>query len=192
MNFFPELHIASHTSDMSTLAYGALTRKREEAPSGTSTTDAAPGVKTYVDALTALVPAEILALHAFIISNTTTTEKNDAGESVTTITDPQTLKWVFWALLILSVVLYLGAHQAQYWDFWDLPRALIPPAAFVLWTILQKTSAFDAIWPDALSDGGRVSIGAIGAVALGVIAARLGVTADKAAPKPAKAAPKPG
>src|SRR4051794_7364855 len=101
---------------MSTLAYGALTRKREEAAPDQSTTTAPPGVKTYVDALTALVPAEILALHAFIISVTTKTEKNAAGESVTTITDPATLKWVFWALLILSVVLYAGAHTAARWD----------------------------------------------------------------------------
>lgn len=173
---------AQETWRVSTLAYGALTRKREAASAGTSTTTAPPAVKTYVDALTALVPAEVLALHAFIIDGTTETKKNAAGESVTTITDPGTLKWVFWVLLGVTVVFYLGAHKRRYWDVWDVPRALVPPAAFVLWMILQKTTAFDAVWPDALPGGARQAIGAIGAVVLGLIAGRLGVKADQEPP----------
>ena len=58
---------------MSTLAYAAMTRVREAATPGTSTTTKPPGVKTYVDALTALVPAEVLAAHATILTFTTTT-----------------------------------------------------------------------------------------------------------------------
>jgi hypothetical protein len=174
---------------MSTLAYGAITRKREEAAQDTSTTTEAPALKTYVDALAALVPAEILGLHAFILQGTTET-KTVKGQSVTTITDPQTLRWTFWVLIVLSIVLYLGAHQRANWDGLDILRAAIPPVAFVLWLIMQKTSAFDAIWPHAFAghDGARLAIGAIGAVALGILAGRLGVAADE---KPAAAAKQP-
>jgi len=57
---------------MSTLAYAQLTNKRDDAAPGTSETTNAPGVKSYVDALAALVPAEVLTLHALVISATTT------------------------------------------------------------------------------------------------------------------------
>ena len=56
---------------MSTLAYAQLTNAREAAPPGTSTTTSKPGIKTYMDAFAALVPAEVLTLHALIISATT-------------------------------------------------------------------------------------------------------------------------
>jgi hypothetical protein len=86
---------------MSTLLYTQLTTKREMAQPDTSTSASPPGVKTYVDALAALVPAEILSLHALFLSVTTKVENN-----VTTITDPATLYWAFIGLLILSVGLY--------------------------------------------------------------------------------------
>ena len=44
---------------MSTLAYAALTTKREQSDPKTSTSTSPPGLKTYVDALAALVPAEV-------------------------------------------------------------------------------------------------------------------------------------
>ena len=59
---------------------------------------------------------------------------------------------------------------------------LIPPAAFVLWTILTKSTAFDAVAPESLSDGLRVLIGAGGAIVLGVIASVLGIHLNKANP----------
>jgi hypothetical protein len=57
---------------MSTLAYAQLTNKRESAPAQTSTTTGAPGVRTYIDTLAALVPAEVLAMHAVLLNATTT------------------------------------------------------------------------------------------------------------------------
>jgi hypothetical protein len=53
---------------MSTLAYGALTRKREGAEPRHSNREDPPELKGYVDALAALVPAEVLSLHAFAIA----------------------------------------------------------------------------------------------------------------------------
>ena len=57
---------------MSTLAYARLTTSREAAAPHTSTPKS-PGVGTYIDAFAALVPAEVLTLHAVIISYTTRT-----------------------------------------------------------------------------------------------------------------------
>jgi len=50
---------------MSTLAYQAITKRRDEATPGTSDATS-PGVGKYVDALAALVPAEVLAAHALL------------------------------------------------------------------------------------------------------------------------------
>src|SRR2546422_109129 len=134
---------------MSTFAYAAMTRKREEAKAGTSTTTSAPGVSTYVDALTALVPAEVLTAHAAILTFTTDTVRNVGGTATVTITQPGTLVGVFWALVVVSMVLYAVARvMASKWDSWDWLRVLIPPLAFIGWTMLQKATAFDAVAPD--------------------------------------------
>jgi hypothetical protein len=168
---------------MSTLAYGAITRKRLAAPADQSTTIKPPGVRTYVDSLAALVPAEVLALHAFIVEIATKTTKVD-GEAVTTITDPTTLKAMFWVGIGLSALLYTVGRlmsSGGSWQGWDWARLLIPPAGFVLWTIVQKTTAWDALSPDSLSEGSRALIGATGAIVLGLAAAGLGVKLNKAA-----------
>lgn len=163
---------------MSTLAYGALTRKREEAEERKSTEAEPPGVKTYVDALAALVPAEVLAVHATVLEVTTTSEEDEAGETVTTITEPGTLEWVFWALLATTVVLYLLGLRRRKPEGWDLVRLLIPPLAFVGWTMLLQPSAFDAVDP-GLGDADRTAIALIGALVFGAIAAALGQKADQ-------------
>jgi hypothetical protein len=109
---------------MSTLAYAALTTRRIRATPGTSTTTSPPGVQGYVDAVAALVPAEVLSLHAVIVSMTTATQN-----AVTTITHPGVLRWAFWGLIGLSAVLYL-VPRFRTPDRLDIARALIPPAAF--------------------------------------------------------------
>ncbi len=129
---------------MSTLAYAAITTKREEAPPGTSNLASPPGVNTYVDALAALVPAEVLSLHAVILSVTTATDNG-----TTQISAPETLYWSFFGLILLSIVLYVGPRLvAGKWDKLDYLRVAIPPLAFVGWTMLQRATAFDAIFPD--------------------------------------------
>jgi hypothetical protein len=165
---------------MSTLAYAAITRKREEAKPGTSTT-APPGLSNYVDVLAALVPAEVLSAHAVLISFSTTITKSAGGGTTTTITDANTLRGVFAALVVLSVVLYVGAHTRTYWDPLDFVRVLIPPLAFVGWTMLQKATAFDAVAP-GLQPAPRFSIGVLGALILALLAARLSYAADQKTP----------
>jgi hypothetical protein len=162
---------------MSALVYGAVTRKRDEAAAGDSTKTAPPGVKTYVDALAALVPAEVLVLHAFMVEVTTETKKVD-GEAVTTITDPDALAATFWVCIFLAILLFFFGRMAinnRHLEKSDVLRGLIPAAAFVLWAILQKSTAWDAVSPDSLSEGSRALIGAAGALVLGGFAALLGM-----------------
>jgi hypothetical protein len=169
---------------VSALAYGAVTRKREEAPKGQSRKTAPPGVKTYVDALAALFPAEVLALHALMIEATTETKKV-AGKAVTTITDPGALKATFIVCIGLSILLFVVGRlmdKKGKWNNWDYLRACLPAVAFVLWTIIQKSTAWDAVSPDSLTEGMRALIGAAGAIVLGSLAAALGVKLDKAEP----------
>jgi hypothetical protein len=159
---------------MSTLTYAALTTRREEAVPRTSTRDAPPGVKTYVDAFAALVPAEVLALHAVILSVTTSTT-----DGKTEIAAPETLFWAFVILVLLSIGLYVGYRLlARKWDKFDLIRMLIPPLAFVGWTMLQRPTAFDAVFPD-LASAPRTVIALFLAVILGFIAAALAYQADQ-------------
>lgn len=163
---------------MSTVAYAEFTNKREEAKPGKSTTAEAPGVRTWVDALASLVPAEVLAAHALIISMTTQTT-NTGAATVTVISDAQTLGWVFYVLAAVSLVLYaLARSVAKTWDRWDFVRMLIPPMAFVGWTMLQPASAFDAAYP-GLDQAPRTAIAVIGAIVLGAIAAALAFKADQ-------------
>jgi len=53
--------------------------------------------------------------------------------------------------------------------------------AFIGWTMLQRTTAFDAAWPD-VSLNLRTAIAVIGAVVLGVSASALAYKADQKAP----------
>ena len=165
---------------MSTLAYAALTTKREQATPGTSTSAAPPGVKSYIDALAALVPAEVLTLHGVILSFTTSKELDQAKTSVTKITEPDTLFWSFFAFLALSILLYV-VPRLRIWDRLDYLRAIIPPIAFVAWTMLQRATAFDAVSPQ-LGAAPRTVIALFVAVILGVLAAVLANSADQKKP----------
>lgn len=172
---------------MSTLLYGALTKARTDQQPGRSVRPGGkPGFGTYVDALSALVPAEVLALHAVLMPLVTRT-RTIGGVSETAISDVSTLRWVFWALIAMSAFLYLlGRNALRRWDF---VRMWIAPAAFVGWTMLQRPTAFDAVAP-GVSDQTRFAAAVLGAVFLGAVAARLGYAADQSAPpqSPAQAA----
>lgn len=170
---------------MSTIAYAQMTNIRDSAAPGTSTTTGAPGVKTYVDAFAALVPAEVLTLHAIVISITTETAhksptNSERVEFVTTIL-PQavgTLEVTFWILVAMSVALYaVPRYFGGKWDRFDWIRMLISPLAFVGWTMLQRTTAFDAAFPMVEAVPRTVTALMLGAV-LGAISAGLAVKAD--------------
>jgi hypothetical protein len=162
---------------MSTLAYAAFTTAREKAQPTTSFSSAPPGVGTWVDALAALVPAETLTLHAVIISVTTKT-----ANGVTQVVDAVTLRWAFWGLIVMSILLYLLPRWlARRWDNFDFLRMLIPPLAFMGWTMLQRTTAFDALFPNA-GDAPRTVIALFLAVILWVGTSLLAHKADEKVP----------
>ncbi len=162
---------------MSTLAYAAFTTSREKAQPGTSGSTQPPGASAVVDALAALVPAEVLTLHALILTATTQTTG-----ATTTITAEGTLYGAFWGLILLSAIIYLGARwRGGKLDRLDWIRMLIPALAFVGWTMLQRATAFDAFWP-GFPDGTRTVIGLFLGVVLGLIAAALAFAADQKLP----------
>lgn len=166
---------------MSTLAYAALTTRREQAAPGTSSSSSPPGVRTYMDAVAALVPAEVLTLHGVILSFTTTAQ-DQSGKSMTVISEPATLFWSFFGLLVMSIVLYI-VPRLRKWDRLDYVRTLIPPIAFLAWTMLQRTTAFDAVLPQ-LASAPRTVIAMFIAVLLGLVATALANKADQKEPTP--------
>lgn len=159
---------------MSTIAYAQFTTARDAAQPGTSSSTQKPGVSTYVDALAALVPAEVLTLHGLILTATTKVENG-----VTTITELPTLRWAFWGLIVLAAALYavsrvLGGKL----DKFDVFRVLIPPSAVVAWTMLQRATAFDAVCGD-LGQAPRTVVALFLAVLLGIAAGALAYKADQ-------------
>lgn len=164
---------------MSTLAYAAFTTRREQAAPGSSRSGSPPGVGTYVDALAALVPSEVLTLHGVILA--VTTGKNPDGSIV--ITDAQTLRYAFAGLLALSAVLYVATRlRAGKWDRLDVARMLIPPSAFLGWTMLQRATAFDALFP-TVGDAPRTVVALFIGVLLGLLASALAYQADQKPPQ---------
>lgn len=81
----------------------------------------------------------------------------------------------------MSVVLY-AVPRLRRWDRLDFLRAAIPPVAFVAWTMLQRATAFDAVWPQ-LGQAPRTVIALFVAVLLGVLAAALAYSADQKKPQ---------
>jgi hypothetical protein len=158
---------------MSTVAYAQLTNRRDLATPGTSSTTS-PGIGTYADALSALVPAEVLSVHALVIS--ATTEMTNNG---TVITDVSTLRVAFWGFIVLSVGFYIVPRWfGGRLDGLDIARALIPPLAFVGWAMLQRTTAFDAAFP-SVTDTQRTVVALFLAVVLAGGAATLAYSADQ-------------
>jgi len=170
---------------MSTLAYAALTARREDSDPNTSSSSQSPGVSSYVDIFAALVPAEVLAANAAILTFTTMTTHSANGGPVT-ITNPDTLRIAFYALVIISAGLYIVAHWTH-WDPLDFIRMLIPPLAFIGWTMVQQPTAFDTVYP-GLAQANRLAIAVIGALILSGLAGLLAYRADQQVPKKTQAA----
>jgi hypothetical protein len=175
---------------MSSIVYGALNAKREQAPAKESKQDKPPGMSTYVDMVAALVPAEVLAANAFLLTFFVN-KSGEGDEAVTKITEPGPVKLMFWLSILASILLYfLGDRVKKTGDgesrgrFANLNwlRALIPAVAYVLWTMLQKSTAFDAVFPD-VSEGIRVVIAVFAALFVGAAAKKLGDQSDELAPQ---------
>jgi hypothetical protein len=189
------LRNAAAQRDVHASKFSAMLEKAPP-PSPQTATAATPSVRTvdrYVEALAALIPAEVLTLHAFTLSMTTRIVNPESktadhianalsapgasvpadatavaeaikNATVTVISAPDTLHVAFWALVVFSLLLYLvprgygawkaspdtlsGWHWYRVMNAADWIRAAIPPLSFVAWTMLQRTTAFDAAFPD--------------------------------------------
>ncbi len=169
---------------MSSLIYGIVSAKRAEAPAGESQTTAAPAMKPYIDTLTALVPAETLALYAAVIVPNVTSVVSVKGTKATVISDPHLLGWSSAGLLVLSSVLYAVGRRNTNLSGWDILRFLIPPAALAAWMLVQNPGVWD-VWWHGSTTAEHVVIAAFAAVVLGILATALGYQADQAAGAPA-------
>ena len=162
---------------MSTLAYAAITTRRDRSRSRASITADPPGLKTYVDTFAALVPAEVLTAHAILVAVTTETTG-----ATTQIVDAVTLGRSFYGLILMALVLYVGARvKAGNWDSLDYFRAAIPPLAFVGWTMLQRATAFDAVCPN-MRDAPRTAVAIFLGIGLGIATTFLAGKADQKQP----------
>jgi hypothetical protein len=141
---------------MSSYAYGALLKRRKKAPKRASMDQERPGLSIGIDAVVALVPAEVLCLHAAAMTllSTPTSAKVSDNMSSTTIQisdglDRVLLVLVFFACIFLSIGLSVIGHKYKADDPNDrwlrmlLPgpgkrlhlrdlRMLLPGVAFVL------------------------------------------------------------
>jgi hypothetical protein len=176
------------------LAYGVISAQRQAEEPGESKEDGSPGFGSYIDTVAALVPAEVLAANAALLPVMTDTSTKQ-GNSVTTITDPNTLKVVFWFSIAASVALYLVAHRSRAkseetkndeievgaLELGNILRALIPAGAYVGWTMLQQSTAFDAIAP-SMSEPLRLTLAVFGALGLAALAKVLSDRADEDSP----------
>jgi hypothetical protein len=140
---------------MSTLAYSLM----RESKSGRSK----PTTDKYSKALAALIPAEVLVLHEVAVKATTTT-KTENGNTVITVTDPNTLFYSGIVLLGLVFLIHFAANVRD-WKKGDLVRMFIPASAFVLWALFQTNSAIDVAFPD-LRPAAKLLTASIGAAAL--------------------------
>ncbi len=167
---------------MSTLAYAKLTNVRDDTDPREAADGAKPGINKYVDAMAALVPAEVLALHAMLI--TILTESNQGAtdnDTIITIVEPGTLAWSFGGLIALTFVLYLLGRGWKHANGLDVLRMLVPAGAFVAWTMLQPSTAFDAVCPE-MSSPTRMTIAVFAAVILGALATWLAGKAEASPP----------
>lgn len=167
---------------MSAFLYGRLEGRREGSGAEESTKDVPPGLRTYVEVFVGLVPSEVLVAASVFVAAFTDTKKGRDGTTTLVITDRSSLKIAFFGLVILALVLYVLGHvkfgqETNRWDRWDTLRMLIPPAAFVGWTMAQRPSPmFDAV--TNISDGKKLLIVVFGGIILGVAAPLLGIKAD--------------
>ena len=169
---------------MSSIAYGALTRRRDRADVENNLT-ATTGIGTYIDALAALVPVEVLAAHALILSFTTTKASVDTDSGSVqhgaVVSEPSALRIAFFGLLILSVAFYAIGRRPTKITWQVAVGGLIPAGAFIAWTMIQRTTAFDAVAP-GMNFASREVTGVLAATILPVAATLLAVKLNNSPP----------
>jgi len=155
---------------MSAFVYGRMMarharaeqRWRELGVDGQAGKPAPKAPDPFITSVAALIPADIIAAHAFVLTQTTRTDEAGA----TTITDPTLLQWSLIGLLGATVVVYLLGRGINGWvPPADLVRLTIPALAFLAWTALIGTSALSP-WVAGIAKAPVVVIAIVGAVVL--------------------------
>lgn len=129
-----------------------------------------------IEGLVALIPADILALHALVLAATTKTVPGDgspASPAAVQVIGRSALQWSLPTLAGLAVALFVLGHlkasetPAFKWETLDFLRMFLPALAFMAWALLTGTSAATP-WVERLSKGYITLIG--GTVAVLVLA----------------------
>jgi outer membrane biosynthesis protein TonB len=135
------------------------------------------------------VPVEVLAAHALILSFTTTKATVDsssgAAQHGAVVSEPSALLIAFFGLLILSVAFYAIGLRPRKFTWQIVVGGLIPAGAFIAWTMVQRTTAFDAVAP-GMNFASRQVVGVLAATILPVVATLLAVRLNNS---PADSAP---
>jgi hypothetical protein len=163
--------------------YGYVTAKRSVAPKGLSRSERAPAMSTYIDAVVALVPAEALAFYGAVVAPNVTGTVDVQGTTAVTVNDATTMSWSCLALLVLSSALYLTGRwkKESPLTWWDIPRILIPAAAFAAWMLLATPSVWH-VWLPGTTTSAHLVWAAFAAIGLSVGAIVLGYQVDRADP----------
>ena len=162
---------------MSAYVYGRIRRDRLDGIRVTS------GDNKIVEGLVAIIPVDIITLHAVVLSLTTTTNKTTGEVS---ITDPTTLKNSLFVFIVLAAALFVIGHlktsdtPAFKWDSWDWLRIVLPPLAFLAWAGLTGVSALTPWILNWSKAWVALSAGVIGIVVLALATA----TAEEPPPAP--------
>jgi hypothetical protein len=128
---------------MSTLLFARSLRTVERNPDDFRAAEAEDPKSKLSDLalrLAALVPAEVLAIYAFMLASWT--EKDASG--VTTVTDEPLLKAFYPGVALAPMVGVLISRFAQ-WKLRDIGLAIIPSLAFVTWTMVTGSS-YVSLW----------------------------------------------
>jgi hypothetical protein len=180
---------------LSIVALANRTAARQLTEPNTPEADKPIAKSKYVDILAALIPAEVVAAHAFIISQTVETKDADVEattakvnlQEVTDIENTTALQVAFVGLVIACPIIYAAAKAGSKapWNRWDILRISIPTLAFVAWTMLTEPSVFDGFDQSKIGDKTQIVIGVLAALILGALAKLGQQKADDEAPPPA-------
>jgi hypothetical protein len=160
---------------VSTILYGRLVSRREVAIRDATEDPTKKAAEELAQLVAALVPAEVLTIHAAILAGATET----GADGSTAVTKPEVLKWSLVILGGTCVLLYLigkvGFLTTATGDGLqrlDALRMVIPALAFGAWTCLTGTSAMTP-WAGDIERLWLVLAGGCAAVLLLALAKRL-------------------
>jgi hypothetical protein len=123
----------------------------------------------------------VLAAHASLLSFTTETTKDPEGQRPPRSPNWNTQGRVLGPFRAELRLLHRRLPEAERRAA-GKPGCVDTPLAFVAWTISQRVTAFDAVWPDT-GEATRNLIVVLAAIALGMVATVLPFAADKAPAK---------